>query len=133
MARRPLRPVIHDSAISPSLPASLHKNLHDQHLAIMYRSNRSFNMPPPGNPPGEFKLVYILNLESVTILFNIEEQAQANSMNHKTAVNVAKKLTPFCLHKKSHFGKIFVSKQPLENRIRLESNFEHDLLGGLSQ
>ena len=25
-----------------------------QHLAtnVMYRSNRSFNMPPPGNPPG---------------------------------------------------------------------------------
>ena len=68
-------------------------------------------MPPPGQPPGEFKLVYILNLESVTILFNIEEQAQANSMNHKTAVNVTKKvchvtkklaLSPFCLHKKSH-------------------------------
>ena len=98
--------------------------------------------PPPGQPPGEFKLVYILNLESVTILFNIEEQAQANSMNHKTAVNVTKKvchvtkkltLSPFCLHKKSHFGKIFVSKQPLENRIRLESNFEQDFLGGLSQ
>ena len=92
--------------------------------------------PPPGQPPGEFKLVFILNLESVTILFNnIEEQAQANSMNHKTAVNVTKKLTlsPFRLHKKSHFGKIFVSKQPLENRIRLESNFEHDFLGGLSQ
>ena len=57
----------------------------------------------------------------------------------KTAVKVTKKvchvtkkltLNPFCLHKKSHFGKIFVSKQPLENRIRLESNFELDFFGG---
>ena len=27
------------------------QNLHRTHT-IMYRSNRSFNMPPPGNPPG---------------------------------------------------------------------------------
>ena len=96
---------------------------------------------PPGKPPGQFKLVYILNLESVTILLS-KNKRKLNSINLKTAVNVTKKvchvtkkltLSPFCLHKKSHFGKIFVSKQPLENRIRLESNFEHDFFGGLSQ